>query len=185
MKLASGSDNIAAERRVRAAVVFIALLVFGSPAHADDRAAPATIAANQNWVVSLSGKVKHPQQFDLEILQRLPAQQVTVSYQAGRGVEEASFTGVSLWTLLGEAGGIDDPAKRAELHHVIRITARDGYVVVLSTGEIPPIFFGAKPALLAYRRNDEAPASAGFRLVMPGDKHGGRYVRDVVSIEVE
>ena len=98
--------------------------------------------------------------------------------------EEASFTGVPLWTLLGEVGGIDDPAKRAELRHVIRITARDGYVVVLSTGEIAPDF-GAKPALLAYQRDDEAPAAAGFRLVMPGDKRGGRYVRDVISIEVE
>ena len=184
MKLTSGSDNLSAERRIHAAVVLIALLVFGSAAYADDRAIPQTTAANQNWVVSLGGKVKHPQQFDLETLQRLPAQQVTVSYQTGRGVEEASFTGVSLWTLLGEAGGIDDPAKSAELRHVIRITARDGYVVVLSTGEIAPDF-GAKPALLAYRRNDEAPAAAGFRLAMPGDKHGGRYVRDVISIEVE
>jgi len=183
MKLALGSGNLSAERGIHAAVVLIALLVFGSAAHADDRAIPPTTAANQNWVVSLSGKVNHPQQFDLETLQKLPAQQVTVSYQAGR-VEEVSFTGVLLWTLLGEAGGIDDPAKRAVLRHVIRITARDGYVVVLSTGEIAPDF-GAKPALLAYRRNDEAPAAAGFRLVMPGDKHGGRYVRDVVSIEVE
>ena len=184
MKLASGSDNLSAARRIHAVVALIALLVFGSAAHADDRALPPTTAANQNWVVSLGGKVKHPRQFDLETLQKLPVQQVTVSYQAGRGVEEASFTGVPLWTLLGEAGGIDDPAKRAELRHVIRITARDGYVVVLSTGEIAPDF-GAKPALLAYRRNDETPATAGLRLVMPGDKHGGRYVRDVVSIEVE
>ena len=183
MKLALGSGNLSAERGIQAAVVLIALLVFGSAAHADDRAIPPTTAANQNWVVSLSGKVNHPQQFDLETLQKLPAQQVTVSYQAGR-VEEVSFTGVLLWTLLGEAGGIDDPAKRAELRHVIRITARDGYVVVLSTGEIAP-GFGAKPALLAYRRNDETPATAGLRLVMPGDKHGGRYVRDVVSIEVD
>src|SRR5215467_606430 len=184
MKLAPDSDNLAAERWVRAAVVLIALLVFGAAAHADDRAIPQTTAADQNWVVSLGGKVKHPRQFDLETLQRLPAQQVTVSYQAGRGVEEASFTGVPFWTLLGEVGGIDDPAKRAELRHVIRVTARDGYVVVLSTGEIAPDF-GAKPALLAYQRDDEAPAAAGFRLVMPGDKHGGRYVRDVISIEVE
>ena len=160
MKLASGSDNLSAARRIHAVVALIALLVFGSAAHADDRAIPQTTAANQNWVVSLGGKVKHPRQFDLETLQKLPVQQVTVSYQAGRGVEEASFTGVPLWTLLGEAGGIDDPAKRAELRHVIRITARDGYVVVLSTGEIAPDF-GAKPALLAYRRNDEALAAAG------------------------
>jgi DMSO/TMAO reductase YedYZ molybdopterin-dependent catalytic subunit len=160
MNLAPDSDNFVAEHWVRAAIVFIALLVFGSAAHADDRAIPPTTAANQNWVVSLGGKVKHPQQFDLETLQRLPAQQVTVSYQAGRGVEEANFTGVPLWTLIGEAGGIDDPARRTELRHVIRITARDGYVVVLSTGEIAPDF-GAKPALLAYRRNDEALAAAG------------------------
>lgn len=85
MKLALGSGNLSAERGIQAAVVLIALLVFGSAAHADDRAIPPTTAANQNWVVSLSGKVNHPQQFDLETLQRLPAQQVTVSYQAGRG----------------------------------------------------------------------------------------------------
>jgi len=142
MNLASDSDNFAAEHWVRAAIVFIALLVFGSAAHADDRAIPPTTAANQNWVVSLGGRVKHPQQLDLETLQKLPAQQVTVSNQAGRGVEEANFTGVPLWTLIGEAGGIDDPAKRAELRHVIRITARDGYVVVLSTGEIARRFWG-------------------------------------------
>src|SRR5215471_12300490 len=130
MKLALGSGNLSAERGIHAAVVLIALLVFGSAAHADDRAIPPTTAANQNWVVSLGGRVKHPQQLDLETLQKLPAQQVTVSNQAGRGVEEANFTGVPLWTLIGEAGEIDDPAERAELRHVIRITARDGYVVV-------------------------------------------------------
>jgi DMSO/TMAO reductase YedYZ molybdopterin-dependent catalytic subunit len=140
-KLASRRANVTTRHRVLAAVLFFASTVFGSAGfgHADDRTIPPTTAANQNWVVSLGGKVKHPQQLDLNALQRLPAEQVTVSYQAGHGVEEASFTGVPLWTLLGEAGGIDDPANRAELRHVIRITARDGYVVVLSTGEIAPI----------------------------------------------
>src|SRR6516162_11814195 len=95
------------------------------------------------------------------MLQKLPAQQVTVSYQAGRGVEEASFTGVPLWTLLGKVGGIDDPAKRAELRHVIRITARDGYVVVLSTGEIAP-GFGAKPALSCVSTRRRGASRGGF-----------------------
>lgn len=31
----------------------------------------------------------------------------------------------------------------------------------------------------------EPPGRAGLRLVMPGDKRGGRNVRDVVSIHVE
>jgi DMSO/TMAO reductase YedYZ molybdopterin-dependent catalytic subunit len=165
--------------------MFAGLMMFAaSRVAAADQAISPSAAANQHLVVSFGGKVKHPLQLNLDALQKLPAEQVKVTYQAGRGVEEASFTGVPLWTLLGEAGGIDDPAKRAELHHIMRITGWDGYLVVISTGEIAPDF-GGKPALLAYRRNDEAPAETGFRLVMPGDKHGGRYVRDVVSIEVE
>jgi hypothetical protein len=49
---------------------------------------------------------------------------------------------VLLWTLLGEAGGIDDPTKGAELRHTISITGRDGHVVIISTGEIAPDFGG-------------------------------------------
>jgi hypothetical protein len=92
---------------------------------------------------------------------------------------------VLLWTLLGEVGGIDDPAKGAELHHTISITGRDGYLVVISTGEIAPDF-GGKPAMVAYERDgEELRDDKGLRVVMPGDKHSGRYVRDVVEIEVK
>jgi hypothetical protein len=183
MKPLSRRANVATRHRVLAAVLFIRLdglrvLRLRTSRRSHD---PANNGSKPELVVSLGGKVKHPQQLDLNALQRLPTDQVTVSYQAGHGVEEASFTGVPLWTLLAEAGGIDDPANRAELRHVIRITARDGYVVVLSPGEIAPDF-GAKQALLAYRRNDEAPAAAGFRLVMPGDKHGGRYVLQPLGV---
>jgi hypothetical protein len=55
-------------------------------------------------------------------------------------------------------------------------------VVVTSTGEIAPDF-GGKAALVAYER-DGKPLD-DFRIVMPGDKHGGRNVRDVVTIAVE
>lgn len=100
------------------------------------------------------------------------------------GLKQADFTGVALWALLGEAGGIDDKTKDAVLRHTIKVTGRDGYFVVLSTGEIAPDF-GAKPALIAYQRAGEAAGASGFRLVMPGDKRGARYVRDVVAIDVE
>jgi hypothetical protein len=59
------------------------------------------------------------------------------------------------------------------LRHAIRVTAKDSYVVVTSTGEIAPDF-GNKGALVAYER-DGKPLD-GFRIVMPGDKHGGRDV---------
>jgi len=140
--------------------------------------------ATGNSSLSLAGKVRHPQQFDLARLLGLPVEQVQVSFQSERGAQQTSYKGVRLWTLLGEAGGIDDPDKGAELRHVIKITARDGYLVVISTGEIAPDF-GGKPGMIAYQRDNEPAGASGFRLVMPGDKHGGRFVRDVVAIDVE
>ncbi len=105
-----------------------------------------------------------------------------MTYQTDRGPVTASFTGVLLWSLIETAGGIDDPGKGAAIRHAIRITAKDGYVMVTSTGEIAPEL-GGKQALVAYER-DGKPLD-DFRIVMPGDKHGARNVRDVVTISVE
>jgi DMSO/TMAO reductase YedYZ molybdopterin-dependent catalytic subunit len=154
--------------RIAAALAF-ALVLAGS-------------AAAQAPVLSLDGKVKQPQHWTLDDLRKMPAQHVDVSYQTDRGPVSASFTGVPLWSLIEAAGGLDDDAKGAVIRHAIRVTATDGWVVVTSTGEIAPDF-GAKPALVAYER-DGKPLT-DFRLVMPGDKHGGRYAREVVTISVE
>jgi DMSO/TMAO reductase YedYZ molybdopterin-dependent catalytic subunit len=139
-------------------------------------------AAAQSFTLSLDGKVKAPQHWTLDDLRKMPAEHVEVSYQTDRGPIKADFTGVALWSLIGAAGGLDDTGKGAELRHTIRITAKDGYVVVTSTGEIAPEF-GGKNALVAYER-DGKPLD-DFRIVMPGDKHGGRNARDVVSIKIE
>jgi DMSO/TMAO reductase YedYZ molybdopterin-dependent catalytic subunit len=132
----------------------------------------------------LDGLVKHPIRLSVDALRRLPAETVEVSIQTARGLEKSSYTGVPLWTLLGEAGGIADSAKGAELHHTISITGRDGYTVVISTGEVAPDF-GGKAAMIAYQRDGQELGENGLRLVMPGDKRGGRYVRDVLEIEVK
>jgi len=138
--------------------------------------------AAQSPELLLDGKVKQPQRWMLDDLKKMPAEHATVSYQTDRGVVTASFTGVLLWSLIAAAGGIDDSGKSAELRHAIRITAKDDYVVVTSTGEIAPDF-GGKAALVAYER-DGKPLD-DFRIVMPGDKHGGRNVRDVISVKIE
>ena len=139
-------------------------------------------ALAQSPELVLQGKVRQPQRLTFEDLKKMPAEHADVSYQTDRGPVIASFTGVLLWSLIGAAGGIDDSAKNPELRHAIRITAKDGYVVVTSSGEIAPDF-GAKGVIVAYER-DGKPLDE-FRIVMPGDKHGGRNVRDVVSINVE
>ena len=139
-------------------------------------------ALAQSPELVLQGKVRQPQRLTFEDLKKMPAEHADVSYQTDRGPVIASFTGVLLWSLIGTAGGIDDSAKNPELRHAIRITAKDGYVVVTSSGEIAPDF-GARGVIVAYER-DGKPLDE-FRIVMPGDKHGGRNVRDVVSINIE
>ena len=139
-------------------------------------------AVAQSPALVLGGKVRQPQRWTLEDLKKMPAEHADVSYQTDRGPVRASFTGTLLWSLIEAAGGIDDSAKNPELRHAIRITAKDGYVVVTSSGEIAPDF-GARGVIVAYER-DGKPLDE-FRIVMPGDKHGGRNVRDVVSINVE
>jgi hypothetical protein len=132
---------------------------------------------------SLEGKIKQPQHFTVDDLKKLPPQHVEVTYQTDRGPVTTNFTGVLLWSLIDAAGGLQDAGEKgAAIRHAIRITAKDGWVVVTSTGEIAPDF-GDKGALVAYER-DGKPLD-DFRIVMPGDKHGARNARDVVTIAVE
>jgi hypothetical protein len=161
----------------------IVILLTAGPVSGAEQTATGEGTAPSSGPV-LDGKVKHPQRLSVDVLRKLPAEQVEVSFQAERGTEKSSYTGVLLWALLGEAGGIDDPTKGAELRHTISITGRDGYVVIISTGEIAPDF-GGKPAMIAYERNGQDLDNKSLRLVMPGDKHDGRYVRDIVEIEVK
>jgi DMSO/TMAO reductase YedYZ molybdopterin-dependent catalytic subunit len=154
--------------RIAAAIV-AAILLIGS-------------AAAQSPSLTLDGKVKHPQHFVLDDLKKLPVQHADVTYQTDRGPMTANFTGVLLWSLIDAAGGLDDNEKNAAVHHAIRVTAKDNYVMVTSTGEIAPDL-GGKAALVAYER-DGKPLE-DFRIVMPGDKHGARNVRDVVTITIE
>jgi DMSO/TMAO reductase YedYZ molybdopterin-dependent catalytic subunit len=168
----------------RALAVLMLIVCAAGPLFAADEVKPAGSATEAAAGLALEGKLKHPQSLDLGALRRLPAEQVQVSFRSERGTTKASYTGVRLWTVLAAAGGLDDDEKGAEIRHVIRITGRDGYIVVLSTGEIAPDF-GGNPALIAYQRDDEPLGEAGLRLVIPGDKRGGRNVRDVIAITVE
>jgi hypothetical protein len=53
----------------------------------------------------------------------------------------------------------------------------------LPSGELDPHYEG-KPVILAYAGGEPPASITAPRLVVPGDKHGGRSVRNVASIEV-
>jgi hypothetical protein len=145
--------------------------------------APAVCRGESAAPAILRGAVKQELVLDETLLKSLPPITVDVSFETGAGKKSGTYTGVLLWAFLEKAALIDAPGKNASLTHTLLITGRDGYAVALALGEIDPHYEG-KSVIIAYA-GGEPPASAEeLRLVVPGDAHGGRSVRDVTTIEV-
>jgi hypothetical protein len=165
--------------------LFVALLLIGlanSPLRA---ACPAGVSGS----FRVSGEVMKRSVFDLNKLEQLfsPAQENITYFAAGKVVSE-SFTGVLLWDLLNnpEVGGIvtDPNVKNDILHKVVIVTGTDCYQSAFGAGEIDP-FFGGNQIMIAYATGGQSLGSNGFaRIVVPGDKAGGRFVSNIAKIEV-
>ena len=136
--------------------------------------------------LTLDGGVAHPLTLTAADLAALPQSDVRVAYLTGHGPEEASYSGVSLWSLIDKAGRGDAfKDRRSHSVHYLLLTATDGYQVVLGFGETDPDLEG-KPAIIALMRNGVAidPEDA-FRLALPGDKHGARNMHALTHIELK
>jgi DMSO/TMAO reductase YedYZ molybdopterin-dependent catalytic subunit len=136
---------------------------------------------------TLTGVVT-PGTYDLAALQALPATTVTATYSSGSGSVTDTYTGVSLWTLLDEAGLILNPANKNDvLRQYVEAVGSDGYAAIFSLGEIDPAF-GGNLDLVAYSdlNGQLGPAGPdGFaRLVVLGDAAGGRYISNLVHLAV-
>src|SRR5262245_3387106 len=145
--------------------------------------APAPVLGEDSKPAVLRGAVKQELVLDETLLRSLPAVTIDVSFETSQGKKSGSFTGVLLWALLEKAGTVDAPGKNARLRHTLLVAGRDGYVAALALGEIDPHYEG-KQAILAYAGGEPPATFAWLRLVVPGDAHGGRSVRDIESIEV-
>ena len=134
---------------------------------------------------TLGGAVERPAAFTLDKLKGYPATTLPVTYTTARGEEQATFTGVPLWLLVNEAGVISRPGHKNDLiGKYLVATASDGYVAVIALGEILPDYQN-QPIMVAYAR-DGAPLDRDgmARLVVPGDKAGGRHVRNLTHVEI-
>jgi hypothetical protein len=112
----------------------------------------------------------------------------TATYLAGSSPTTDTYTGVSLWTLIQDAGLLTDPSiKNDLLRFAVVATGSDGYRAIISLGEIAPMF-GDQPDLVAYADTGGQLGPGGsagaLRLVLPGDQAGGRYVSNLVSLQV-
>jgi hypothetical protein len=134
--------------------------------------------------IEIGGAVATPLSVTEADLKALPATDVAVTFHTGHGDEAGKFTGALLWAVLEKAGLADHQGNHPDIRHAIAVTGSDGYVVILGFGEIDPDFAG-KPIIIAYARDGQpTDAKDRLRLIVPGDAHGGRDVRDVTKIEV-
>lgn len=137
----------------------------------------------------LSGKVAHPTTFTAATLTGLDQSVTeTATYLSGAGDVTDTYTGVSLWNLIQDTGLLTDPTVKNDLLRFgVVATGSDGYRAVISLGEIDPAF-GNQPDIVAYADTGGqlGPNGAdGFaRLVLPNDHAGGRYVSNLVSLQV-
>lgn len=139
---------------------------------------------------SVTGGVVHGGTFDLAAITGLglPVIDETVTYLSGSTSVTASFSGVSLWSFVSTLGIVTDAAVKNDLlSKYLVVTASDGYKAAFSMGELSPDLGGntGAPDLIAFSENGKPLGSDGaFRIVVPGDVNGGRYVSNIVGIEV-
>lgn len=134
-------------------------------------------------VVKVAGEVATPLVLDPAALAAMPRRTVRGS---AHGVE-GEWEGVPLIEILRAAGApVGDALRGPNLALYVRITAADGYRVVYALAELDPKFRDAA-VVLADRRDGKPldPASEGpFRIVAPAEKRPGRWVRQVIAIDV-
>lgn len=146
------------------------------------------VAANAAFAAdafTVDGAVKQTLRLTAAELRKMPSVTIDVAYEAQGKIQKSRFTGVLLLDVLNKAGVVDGEGKGGRFRRVAEVAGGDDYVIAVALGEIEPNL-EAKQVLVAYLRDGKPIDPAGsVRLVVPGDKHGARGVRDVVRITVK
>jgi hypothetical protein len=146
-------------------------------------AGPGIVAdADASGTVAVSGQVRVPTSFTLDTLRGLPSRTESVTYTTDAGPQSHTYTGCGLDAVIAAADPeVDAAAKHPSLTLTILATGADGYSAALSWGDISPSL-APRPALVAYTE-DGAPLDQP-RLVVPTDREGARYVKDLTQLRV-
>jgi hypothetical protein len=166
-------------------LVAAALFALGLGGAAADAACPGGVSTS----FKVDGAVTAPSVFDLKDLEKFAPAQENVTFFAAGAVETESFTGPLLWDLLNNPpvnGIVTNPnVKNDILSMVIIVTGTDCYTAVFGAGEIDPAF-GDVQVMLAYLVGGQSIGTDGVaKIIVPGDKDGGRFVSNIAHIEVK
>ncbi|MFC3695615.1 molybdopterin-dependent oxidoreductase [Chenggangzhangella methanolivorans] len=168
--------------RTLAAAVAFAALAFGGTAQA------ASCDGGFSSSFKLRGEVENPTTFKLKDLKKLPSSRVTVTYFSGSaGLVTQTYTGVSLNDMLAAAVIKLDPTRKNDiLRKYVAVRATDCYEAIIAVADLLPNF-GAQQVLIAYADGNGQPLSETegmARLIIAGDKQGGRLVSNVKAVIV-
>jgi hypothetical protein len=135
-------------------------------------AAPALVVTYQDKKLSLESAD----------LAKLPAKEV----EASDHETKHRYSGVLVRDILGLVGAPSGDSLRGKsLTLVVRVTGNDNYAVVFALAEFDPGFSDRTIILADQQDNQPLPDNAApFRIVIPGDTHPARWVRQVKSIEI-
>jgi hypothetical protein len=144
----------------------------------------STAVASDRATVLVVGPTGETRSLSPADLERMSPREVTVTDPHGK--EPARYRGVSLLQVLASVGtpvGESLRGKGLALH--VRAEATDGYVAAFSLAELDE-GFGKTDAILAFQRDGQPLGTdvGPFRLVVPTDKRGGRWVRNLVKLTV-
>ncbi len=143
--------------------------------------ANAAAAVEPRLTVQLPG---HQQEFSAEQFAALPHHQLTATDPHAK--VEHHYHGVlvrDLLTLLGAPAG--EKIRGTALQLAVLVRGSDGYATVFSLAELDDAY-GQRTLLLA-DRDEKGALDAHFRplrLIVPGDQHAARWVRNVISLEL-
>lgn len=168
--------------RFMSLLLLIVLAVSGATASVAAQATPEAVADS----ITIVGGAESPITLTVADVQALPNEYLEVTYTSGGEPQDHTFTGTPLLGVLESVGlPWDEEARNPWLSHIVLVTATDGYQVAFGGGELDPNF-GNVPIYLAWEQDDAPlPAEdAPFRIVVPGDTRGGRYVSGVETIEI-
>jgi hypothetical protein len=154
----------------RIAVILSALLVVAVAARGEE--------PSHTLLVQRTGQPPHTLTLDQIDSLKAFTQQAAIEHA------DRTWTGPLLWDVLVDADAVN-PGKPAEAVHLgVRIIGSDGWTAVFGLAELSPEFAG-KPIQLANKMDGAPIAGQGLRLIVPGERRGGRSVRDVVRIDIE
>jgi len=119
--------------------------------------------------------------FNLPLEDSLPRQSLRVEHEG----EKAVYAGVALAAVLERADvELGQDARGRRLARYVVVSARDDYAVVFSVAEVDP-YLSPQTILLAETVDGHPMApNEGPLLVVSGDKHQRRWVRQIARIEV-